>query len=163
VGRIEDEPRVVPEVGADASGRLTAKVRLNPAHRDRLDPALAQPCVEIDISVKGRVDRLDDAQIGLAGDDLFQLEAGRAALERPTLPIVLYDDDRVTAPAPRGNQLGDVLLGMGIVAGPERWILEAALNVDHQERTLSGHASDPTAGPAQPMRISFLFTNSSAP
>jgi hypothetical protein len=32
---------------------------------------------------------------------------------------------------------------MGIVAGSERWILEAALNVDHQERTLSDHAGDP--------------------
>ena len=74
----------------------------------------------------------------------FQLEPGRAALERSTLPIVLNDHDRVAAPAPRGNQLGDVLLGMGIVAGSERWILEAALNVDHQQRTLSDHASDPT-------------------
>src|SRR4249920_1434549 len=33
---------------------------------------------------------------------------------------------------------------MGIVAGSERWILEAALNVDHQQRTLPDHASDPT-------------------
>ena len=118
VGRVEDEPHVVPKVGADASGRLTAKVRLNPAHRDRADPALAQPCVEIDISVKRRVHCLDNAQIGLAGDGLFQLEAGRAALERSTRPIVLNDHDRVAAPAPRGDQLGDVLLGMGIVAGP---------------------------------------------
>jgi hypothetical protein len=31
---------------------------------------------------------------------------------------VLNDHDRVAAPSPRGNQLGDVLLGMGIVAGP---------------------------------------------
>ena len=77
---------------------------------------------------------------------LFQLEAGRAALERSTPPIVLNDHDRVAAPAPRGNQLGDVLLGMGIVAGSERWILEAALNVDHEERTLSDHAADPTVG-----------------
>jgi hypothetical protein len=30
---------------------------------------------------------------------------------------------------------------MGIVAGSERWILEAALNVDHEKRTLSDHAS----------------------
>src|SRR6185503_16442325 len=80
---------------------------------------------------------------GLAGDGLFQLEAGRAALERSTLPIVLNDHDRIAAPAPRGNQLGYVLLGLGIVAGSERWILEAALNVDHQERTLSDHAVDP--------------------
>ena len=57
---------------------------------------------------------------------------------------MLNDDDRVTAPAPRGDQLGDVLLGIGVVAGSERWIVEAALNVDHQERTLSGHAPDPT-------------------
>jgi hypothetical protein len=28
---------------------------------------------------------------------------------------------------------------MGIVAGSERWILEAALNVDHQQRTLPDH------------------------
>src|SRR4249920_130168 len=35
---------------------------------------------------------------------------------------------------------------MGIVAGSERWILEAALNVDHQQRTLPDHASDPTVG-----------------
>jgi hypothetical protein len=117
VGRVEDEPHVVPKVGADASGRLTAKVRLNPAHRDRVDPALAQPCVEIDISVKRRVHCLDDAQIGLAGDGLFQLEAGRAALERSTRPIVLNDHDRVAAPAPRGNQLGDVLLGIGDCRG----------------------------------------------
>jgi hypothetical protein len=33
---------------------------------------------------------------------------------------------------------------MGIVAGSERWILEAALNVDHQQRTLPDHASDST-------------------
>jgi hypothetical protein len=75
--------------------------------------------------------RLDNSQIGLAGDGLFQLEAGRAPLERSTPPIVLNDHDRVVALAPRGNQLGDVLLGMRIVAGSERWILEAALNVDH--------------------------------
>jgi hypothetical protein len=60
---------------------------------------------------------------------------------------VLNDHDRVAALAPGGNQLGDVLLGMGIVAGSERWILEAALNVDHQERTLPDHAADPTVGP----------------
>src|SRR5437899_12474763 len=55
VCRVEDEPHVVPKVGADASGRLTAKARLNPAHRDPADPALAQPCVEIDIDTsKGR-------------------------------------------------------------------------------------------------------------
>jgi hypothetical protein len=83
---------------------------------------------------------LDNAQIWLAGDGLFQLEAGRAALERSTLPIVLNDHDRVAAPAPRGNQLGDVLLGVGIVAGSELWILESALNVDDQERTLPDHA-----------------------
>jgi len=59
---------------------------------------------------------------------------------------VLNDHDRVAAPAPRGNQLGDILLGMGIVAGSERWILKAALNVDHKQRTLPGHASDPTVG-----------------
>jgi hypothetical protein len=59
---------------------------------------------------------------------------------------VLNDHDRVAAPAPRGNQLGDVLLGMGIVAGSERWILEAALDVDHEERTLSDHVADPTVG-----------------
>src|SRR5512132_3438788 len=156
VGRVEDEPHVVPEVGADASGRLPANVRLNPAHRDRADPALAQPCVEIDISVKRRVHCLDNAQIGLAGDGLFQLEAGRAALERSTRPIVLNDDERLASPAPCGNQLGNVLLGIGVVAGPERRIFEAALNVDHHQRTLPGHASEP-------MRISFLLTNSSAP
>ena len=61
-----------------------------------------------------------------------------------TRPIVLNDHDRVAAPAPRCNQLGDVLLGMGIVAGSERWILEAALNVDHQQRALPDHASDYT-------------------
>jgi hypothetical protein len=33
---------------------------------------------------------------------------------------------------------------MRIVAGSERWILEAALNVDHQQRTLPDHAADPT-------------------
>jgi hypothetical protein len=87
---------------------------------------------------------LDNAQIGLAGDCFFQLEAGRAALERSTLPIVLNDHDRVAAPAPRGNQLGDVLLGLGIVAGSELWILEAALDVDYEKRTLSTHAVDPT-------------------
>ena len=81
---------------------------------------------------------------------------GRAALEWSTRPIVLNDHDRVAASAPGGNQLADVLLGTGIVAGSERWILEAALNVDHQQRTLPGHASEP-------MRISFLLTNSSAP
>src|SRR5213078_4144579 len=124
------------------SGRLTAKVRLNPTHRDRADPALAQPRVEIDISVKRRVHCLDNAQIGLAGDGLFQLETGRPALERSTRPIVLSDHDRVAPPAPRGNQLGDVLLGMGIVAGPERWILETALNVDHHQRTLPNHVSE---------------------
>jgi hypothetical protein len=64
------------------------------------------------------VHRLDDVQIGLAGDGLFQLEAGSAPFERPTLPIVLNDHDRVAAPAPRSDQLGDVLLGVGIVAGP---------------------------------------------
>ena len=85
---------------------------------------------------------LDNAHIGLAGDGLFQLEAGRAALERSTLPIMLNDHDRVAAPAPRGNQVGDVLLGMGIVAGSERWILEAALNVDHQQGALPDHAAD---------------------
>src|SRR3954451_1172673 len=132
MGRVEDEPHVVAKVGADASGRLAAKVRLNPAHRDRADLALAQPCVEIDISVKRRVHRLDNAQIGVAGGGFFQLVAGCAALERSTLPIVLNDHDGVAAPAPRGNQLGDVLLGMGIVAWSERWIIEAALNVDHQ-------------------------------
>src|SRR4029077_13945578 len=110
------------------------------------DSALAQPCVEVDISVKRRVHCLDNAQIGLAGDGLFQLEAGRAALERSPLPIVLSDHDRVAASAPRGNQLGDVLLGMGIVAGSERWIVEAAVNVDHEKRTLSGHAADPNRG-----------------
>ena len=73
----------------------------------------AGPGVEIDISVKRRVHRLDNAQIRLAGDGLFQVEAGRAALERSTRPIVLNDHDRVAAPAPRGNQLGDILLGMG--------------------------------------------------
>ncbi len=77
VGRVEDEPHVVPKVGADASGRLTAKVRLNPAHRDRADPALAQPCVEIDISVKRRVHCLDNAQSGLAGDGLFNESEAR--------------------------------------------------------------------------------------
>jgi hypothetical protein len=55
---------------------------------------------------------------------------------------VLNDHDRVAAPAPCGNQLGNILLGMGIVAGSERWILEAALNVDDQERTLFDHAGD---------------------
>jgi hypothetical protein len=35
---------------------------------------------------------------------------------------------------------------MGIVAVSERWILEAALNVDHQEPTLSDHAGDPNVG-----------------
>ena len=50
VGRVEHEPHVVAQVGPDASGRLTAEVRLDPADRDRADPALAQPCVEIDIS-----------------------------------------------------------------------------------------------------------------
>jgi len=94
--------------------------------------------------VKRRVHCLDNAQIGLAGDGLFQLEAGRAALEGSTRPIVLNDHDRVAAPAPRCNQLGDVLLGMGIVAGSERWILEAALYVDHQQRALPDHASDYT-------------------
>lgn len=94
--------------------------------------------------VKRRVHCLDNAQIGFAGDGLFQLEAGRAALERSTLPIVLNDHDRVAAPTPAGNQLGDVLLGMGIVAESERWILEAALNVDHQQRTLPDHTSDYT-------------------
>jgi hypothetical protein len=87
---------------------------------------------------------LDDAQISLAGDGFFQLEAWRAALERSTRPIVLNDHDGVTAPAPRGNQPGDVLLGLGIVAGSQRWIVEAALNVDHQERALFGHAPHPT-------------------
>ena len=82
---------------------------------------------------------LDDAQIGLAGDGILQLEAGRAPVERSTRPIVLNDHDRVAASAPRGDQLGDVLLGMGIVAGSERWILEAALDVDHQQRTLPDH------------------------
>ena len=72
----------------------------------------------------------------------FQLEPGRAALERSTLPIVLNDHDRLAAPPPRGNQLGDVFLGMGIVAGAELWILEAALNVDHQQGTLPDHAAD---------------------
>src|SRR5262249_15645897 len=118
------------------------KVRLNAAHRDCADPALAQPCVEIDISVKRGVHRLDNAQIGLAGNGVFQLEAGRAALERSTRPIVLDEHDRVAAPTPRGNQPGDGLLGRGIVAGSKRWILEAALNVHHQERTLFAHASD---------------------
>jgi len=33
---------------------------------------------------------------------------------------------------------------MGIFAGPERWILEAAPDVDHQQRTLPDHASDST-------------------
>jgi hypothetical protein len=33
---------------------------------------------------------------------------------------------------------------MGIVAGSERWILEAALNVDHQQRTLPDHAAEST-------------------
>ena len=96
--------------------------------------------------MKRGVHRLDNVQIGLAGGCLFQLEAGRAALERSTRPIVLNDHDRVAAPALRGNQLGDVLLGNGIVAGSERWIVEAALNVDHHERTLPAHASDPTVG-----------------
>src|SRR6185295_15606601 len=45
MGRVEYEPDVVLEVGADASGRLTAVVGLDPAHRDRADPALAQPSV----------------------------------------------------------------------------------------------------------------------
>src|SRR5262249_12256571 len=63
-------------------------------------------------------------------------------LERSTRPIVLDEHDRVAAPTPRGNQPGDVLLGRGIVAGSKRWILEAALNVHHQERTLFAHASD---------------------
>jgi hypothetical protein len=87
---------------------------------------------------------LDDAQIGLAGDGLFQLEAGCAALERSALPVVLDEDDRVAALAPGGDQPRDVLLGSGIVAGPEGWILEAALNIDHHERTLPGHRPDPT-------------------
>jgi hypothetical protein len=76
VGRIQDEPGVVSKIGADASGRLTAKVRLNPAYRDRVDPALAQPRVEIDISMKRRVHRLDDAQIGLAGKASFSSKPG---------------------------------------------------------------------------------------
>src|SRR4029077_9945274 len=36
-------------------------------------------------------------------------------------------------------------LGLGIVAGSELWILEAALNIDHEKRTLSDHAPDPTS------------------
>jgi hypothetical protein len=31
---------------------------------------------------------------------------------------------------------------MGIVAGAELWILEAALNIDHKKCTLSDHAAD---------------------
>ena len=31
---------------------------------------------------------------------------------------------------------------MGIVAGAELWILETALNVDHQQGTLPDHAAD---------------------
>ena len=38
---------------------------------------------------------------------------------------------------------------MGIVAGSELWILEAALNVDHKERTLSNHAADPYRRPPE--------------
>jgi len=94
--------------------------------------------------VKRRVHRLDDAQIGLAGDGILELESWGTPLEWPTLPIVLHDDDRVAAQAPRGDQLCDVRLGLGIVARPERRILEAALNIDHQQRTLPDHASDST-------------------
>jgi hypothetical protein len=64
VGGVEDEPHVVPKVGPDASGRLAARVRLNPAQRDRADLALAQPCVEIDMSVKRRVRCLERVESG---------------------------------------------------------------------------------------------------
>ena len=123
-----------------AGGRLAAEVRLDAADRDRASPALAQPSVEIDITVKRRVHGLDDAQVGLAGDDLLQLEARRPALKRTAPPVVLDKHDRITAPAPRGDQLGDVRLGVGVVAGPELRIVESTLYINHKQGTLASHS-----------------------
>ena len=72
---------------------------------------------------------------------LSSTEALRSAFKRSTLPVVLNDDDRVATLTPRSDQLGDVRFRVGIVARSELGIVEASLHVDHNQRTLIGHAS----------------------
>ena len=53
---------------------------------------------------------------------------------------MLDNHDRITAPAPRGDELGDVRLGVGVVARPELRIVESTLYVNHQQGTLASHS-----------------------
>jgi hypothetical protein len=55
-------------------------------------------------------------------------------------PVVLDEHDRITAPAPSGDQLGDVPLGVGVVARPELRIVESTLHVNHDQGTLACHS-----------------------
>ncbi len=139
VHRVDREQHAVPEVAPHAGRGLVAHVGLDTDDDDLPDPALAQPLVQIRLSIEGGVDGLGDEKVGrlrpqgLPHKTLQFVARHTGRQGRTRRRILPHDHDRPPLCAPVPDQRGDVLLGGRVVPTAEIGVLETHLHVDDDE------------------------------
>jgi hypothetical protein len=135
VGRIQREKGAISEVAGHPCGRLAAVVGRDSGNNHAADPGRLEPAVEVRLTVEGRVDVLDDQQVGIAVDDVLELVAHGARTQRGSRleGVVAHEDDRPAARTPVPKKPDDVLLAGRVVALTPTRILKRTLHVDQQQ------------------------------